>query len=208
MPNITAYEIPTVKEIQKRPKKIAWFVSHCGVESKRDVVAQKISKHIRVDIYGKCGNLECPRSRTEECLDMMENNYKFYLSFENSFCKDYVTEKLFNVLKKNIIPIVYGGADYDKFAPPYSVIDVTKYKTIQELTDYLKFLDENTEEYLKYFEWKKSYSVDLTPQSTLCTLCQKLNEPRKTVMYEDISAWVNYPDYCKLDDKLPPIVFS
>ena len=35
---------------------------------------------------------------------MMEQKYFFHLSFENSFCKDYITEKFFNVMKYNIIP--------------------------------------------------------------------------------------------------------
>ncbi len=34
--------------------------------------------------------------------------YKFYLSFENSLCRDYVTEKFFT-RAGNILPVVRGG---------------------------------------------------------------------------------------------------
>ncbi|RXG61965.1 Alpha-(1,3)-fucosyltransferase C, partial [Armadillidium vulgare] len=49
-----------------------------------------------VDIYGRCGPLNC--SHSEDCYETFEKEYKFYFSFENSICHDYITEKLFNVL--------------------------------------------------------------------------------------------------------------
>ena len=33
------------------------------------------------------------------------NNFRFYLAFENALCKDYVTEKIFNALRLNTIPV-------------------------------------------------------------------------------------------------------
>ena len=53
----------------------------------------------KVDVYGKCGKFSCSRADTDECYHMLEQKYKFYLAFENSLCKDYVTEKLFNILQ-------------------------------------------------------------------------------------------------------------
>lgn len=200
--------MPTVEDIQKRSKKIAWFVSHCGVANKREELARKISEHMHVDIYGKCGNLVCSSKTIRECYDLMESNYKFYLSFENSLCKEYVSEKLFFVLQRDIVPIVYGGADYNKIAPPHSVIDVAKYNTVEALADYLRYLDENPKEYLKYFEWKKYFISDTNFLPTICQLCQKLNEPRKTIIYEDVVAWWNYSGYCKNEDELPSIVYN
>ena len=61
---------------------------------------------------------------------MLERDYKFYLAFENSICRDYVTEKFYNPLRFSTVPIVYGGADYEaKGAPPNSYIDVRTFSS-------------------------------------------------------------------------------
>nr|CAH7760465.1 unnamed protein product [Callosobruchus chinensis] len=198
-------DLPSVQEIEARPKKIAWMVSNCNSESQRDDLAKKINTHMPVDVYGKCGTLICSRETSEACYDLIETNYKFYLSFENSYCTDYVTEKMYNILKKNVIPIVYGGANYTALAPPHSVIDVSEFETVKELTDYLKELDEDPEEYLKYFEWKREYSAITGSQQTLCELCEKLNQPIGTKIYARFKQWWT-DSGCKYKNDLPNIV--
>ena len=49
---------------------------------------------MQVDEYGPCGKHSCPRSNQSLCNEMLSRDYKFYLSFENSHCTDYITEKL------------------------------------------------------------------------------------------------------------------
>ena len=59
---------------------------------------------------------------------LIEREYcRFYISFENAICKDYITEKTFNALKLNTIPIVLGGANYTKLLPPGSYINAAEY---------------------------------------------------------------------------------
>ena len=52
---------------------------------------------IPIDRYGKCtAGGDCDNT----CFKNLGTKYKFYLSFENSLCKDYVTEKLWRILGK------------------------------------------------------------------------------------------------------------
>ncbi|XP_049817414.1 alpha-(1,3)-fucosyltransferase C-like [Aethina tumida] len=198
------YRMPKADDVTQKSKKIAWFVSHCNVQSKRDDLAKEMQKYMEIDIFGSCGNLICPKELSEECYNKIDKEYKFYLSFENSFCKDYVTEKLYNILAKNIIPIVYGNNNYSEVAPPHSVIDVRNFKNVSSLMEYVKYLDENVDEYLKYFEWKKSFI--LNRQSPVCELCKKLNEPINQKVYSDLKLWWHGDKNNKICEQLPEIV--
>lgn len=82
------------------------FILLYSSQNNRLQYAQKLGQYIQVDIYGHCGNFSCPRT-DPTCFQMLDRDYKFYLAFENSNCKDYITEKLFiNGLSRNIVPIV------------------------------------------------------------------------------------------------------
>lgn len=103
-----------------KTKKVAWFVSNCGARNNRLQYAKELGKYIDVDIYGGCGSFKCPRSEDRKCFNILETDYKFYLAFENSNCRDYITEKLFvNGLGHDVLPIVMGARpeDYEKSAP-------------------------------------------------------------------------------------------
>ena len=51
-----------------REGRVAWFVSNCDANNKRLEYAEQLAKHYPLDIFGKCGNLRCPR--VSNCLIM------------------------------------------------------------------------------------------------------------------------------------------
>lgn len=131
----------TRKSAIKKTKLIAWFVSNCQTRSQREQYVNVLAKHVQVDVYGDCGSLSCDRDNASNCYNVLEQDYKFYLSFENSFCDDYVTEKFFSILQLEVVPIVFGGSDYSAMAPPFSYINAQDFDTAHQLADYLKKLD-------------------------------------------------------------------
>ncbi|ODN00611.1 Alpha-(1,3)-fucosyltransferase C [Orchesella cincta] len=149
---------------------VAWFASsrNCKSQSLREVYVKELQNYIQVDVYGSCGPYKCGVQKTmrnpykveeDDCYMLVSVGYKFVLAFENSLCEDYVTEKLYNHLKLNVVPVVFGASNYSLFAPPNSVIDASQY-TPEELAKYLQLLDKNDTLYNEYFEWKKDYIVE------------------------------------------------
>ncbi|XP_040173950.1 alpha-(1,3)-fucosyltransferase C [Anopheles arabiensis] len=191
-----------VELVQRKRKAAAQFVSHCGALSGRDRLVQALqSAGLEVDVYGRCGTLNCPRGKPE-CSQMLDTVYWFYLSFENSLCVDYVTEKLYNALEHHIVPVVFGGADYNRFMPPGSYIDAQAFRTAGELAEHLRYLMDNPAEYVRYFWWKQHYALEDTNQ--YCDLCQRLHSvsARERVQYyRDIKAWW-YDDACTARSKI------
>ncbi|KZS14698.1 putative Alpha--fucosyltransferase C [Daphnia magna] len=189
---------------RKRKKKVAWMVSHCLTYSMRELYVMELKKYINVDVYGRCGNLTCAvhdlHSSDPQCYDMLQSNYKFYLAFENSLCEDYVTEKFFKIMAHDIIPVVYGGADYTKYAPPHSYINAGKFKP-KELAAYLNLLDANDTLYNEYFWWKDHYRVESSIEDMsrhgFCGLCQKLHEDSSYKSYPEMSTdWGDESERC------------
>ncbi|CAH1802640.1 unnamed protein product, partial [Owenia fusiformis] len=143
-----------------KTKLVAWIVSHCHTRSRREVYVQKLQEFIPVDIYGRCGWLDCPRSKEAveeyECFKNVGATYKFYLSFENSDCRDYVTEKVWrNAIMMDILPVVRGFYNnFKTILPPGSYIHTNDFPNPEALAKYLKYLDKNDTAYNEYFSWK------------------------------------------------------
>ncbi|TRY79221.1 hypothetical protein TCAL_12521, partial [Tigriopus californicus] len=191
----------------ERPGLVLWFVSNCHSNSLRETYVLELQKFIQVDIFGSCGRPGCQRG--SDCDKDAFRKYKFYLSFENALCSDYVTEKLFSALSKDIVPIVLGGADYAEIVPPHSVINAKEFPNPQDLADYLLELDDNPDKYLEYFWWKDSYLVSQFNnwKTGFCNLCKKLNEPTQThqVITNPVH-WMYFQEQvevCLRPDKIP-----
>ena len=65
-----------------------FFSSHINIfRNGRLAYARELGKYINVDIYGACGPHRCPRTSANKCFQLLDQDYKFYLAFENSNCK-------------------------------------------------------------------------------------------------------------------------
>ncbi|XP_047470885.1 alpha-(1,3)-fucosyltransferase C-like isoform X1 [Penaeus chinensis] len=191
--------IPSTRNYAEgKTKMAAWFVSHCHTVGGRESLAESLQQWIDVDVFGSCGSHSCERSHQSDCDRILNEAYKFYLSFENSLCRDYVTEKFFNILKLDVVPVVYGLGNYSVQAPPHSYIDALSFPTAKDLADYLLYLDRNHTAYNEYFRWKTDYFVSqawFQRAQAYCALCERLHTDNGTKVY-DLSKWFVQESHC------------
>ncbi|XP_076817782.1 alpha-(1,3)-fucosyltransferase 7-like [Clavelina lepadiformis] len=131
----------------------AWAVSNCYPSIRRQYITE-LSKYIPIDIYGRCSGK--PLCREPECFAKILSKYKFYFAFENSKCKDYISEKFWEkALGSRAVPVVMGTdrKDYELIAPPNSFIHIDDFDSPQSLANYLKKLDEDDDLYGEYLRW-------------------------------------------------------
>jgi hypothetical protein len=133
------------------------------------------------------------------------------LAFENSVCRDYVTEKFWN-LKKLIVPVVLTRKIFANLwdtVPNGTFIAVDDFANVGELANHLKWLAQNKENYKKfiyslfdclnllcfvrYFEWTKHFKKTLhgnESTNALCQLCKLAHEkPTKRVIENIVDFW-------------------
>ena len=140
------------------------------------VVPSSLQSYINIDVYGLCVNsTECAKFNMTCERDLMAP-YKFYLSFENSICTDYITEKFFKMFRPDhfLIPVVRGGGDYSRYFPAETFINAADFDSPRHLAEHLRGLGSDTKRYAQMLEQKDLYRMNgyELPQ---CALCEYLN---------------------------------
>ncbi|VDK47458.1 unnamed protein product [Anisakis simplex] len=195
-----------------KKRMVVWLVSNCGHANGRLILGRALQKSgLELDIFGACGQHKTPndcdgvKKQSDQCVAELFMPYMFALSFENSLCKDYITEKFFEVLQKRYaIPIVMRRKDYEHIAaPPNSFIAVDDYKNIDELISDIKTIASNKFTYLKYHRWRESYEIQSDyfhiDDTGFCALCKKLMRQRfSRKHYDDVAAWWNSNEICEI----------
>lgn len=183
--------LPDVNYALGKDKLVAWSVSNCG--RIRDKIVSKLLKYIKITISGKCAkkfNQKSDCIRGSRQCEMQYKRFKFYLSFENGMCLDYVTEKYwYKPFENNMVPIVLGS-NYDKrVAIPGSYINVLDFPSLKALAGYLQYLDKNDTAYNEYFMWKQKYTFHES-FSADCRICANLhNDSLPVKVYKNLDVF-------------------
>lgn len=179
---------------KQKTKEVAWLVSDCPTESKREKYVNILQRFVKVDIYGRCGSFKnCTKEEGIKCLQQIGRDYKFYLSFENSMCRDYMTEKVFVWFKMDTITVVRGARNYKNLLPDHTYVDAHKFDSIAALGKFLQKLSKDENEYIRYLKEKDKYkteSMQAQVQQAYCDLCKRLhnvNSYRK--IYHNVNQW-------------------
>uniref|UniRef100_A0A6G3MFC6 Fucosyltransferase n=1 Tax=Henneguya salminicola TaxID=69463 RepID=A0A6G3MFC6_HENSL len=144
------------QEFQKRKDSAVAIISNCDTEHNgRLKYVMELQKYFLVDTYGRCFNSHISREDREKILQ----SYKFVLSFENCNCQDYFTEKYWNALIYGAIPIVLGHNKNFTQLIPGSYINVFDFTHPKYLSQHMRSISSDINEFKKYYQWKKKYFV-------------------------------------------------
>ncbi|XP_059139274.1 alpha-(1,3)-fucosyltransferase C-like [Physella acuta] len=184
-----------VQIAKNKTKMAAWFVSNCATQSRRHEFTEQLQEYMDVDIYGQCGTLKCPMNQGQ-CEQMLTTTYKFYLSFENSLCKDYLTEKFYRNFAErlHVIPIARGGFDYQKYIPPGGFVDSSQFSNNTELAKYLIDLGNDILRYAQMLKEKDKLAM-LNRKFDWCDICEKVHTDKRVKIIPDIREW-SHKDTC------------
>ncbi|KAK7277289.1 hypothetical protein RIF29_18440 [Crotalaria pallida] len=114
-----------------------------------------------LSLYPKCANnRDAKVSKWWDHLHCVMSHYKFVLAIENTWTESYVTEKLFYALDSGAVPIYFGAPNVMDFVPPHSIIDGTKFSSMEELASYVKVLANDPVAYGEYHAWRRCGELD------------------------------------------------
>ncbi|CAG9860703.1 unnamed protein product [Phyllotreta striolata] len=190
--------------MKRRDVLAAIMISNCRAPNNRLEYVKELQNFMKVDVYGNCGPLKCPGHYSKDCP--LLDDYLFYLSFENSNCEEYITEKLWwNAFNKNAIPVIMGGSteSYKMLLPPKSFVHVDDFANPASLAQFLLRLNK-TGEYMNYYGWKYNFEVLNEHgyfQSDVfhyCRACEALNyNDRSPKVYTNLEETWDYNKVCR-----------
>jgi len=140
-------------------RKFCNFIVSNGNNSIRNDFFTKLSKYKRVDSGGRFMN-NIGKS-VDDKLEF-QRGYKFSIAFENNAYRNtrlgYTTEKIMEPMRVNSIPIYWGNDWVDRDFNKESFINYYDFKNEDEMIEYIIYLDNNKDEYMKILN--KSWFVN------------------------------------------------
>ena len=188
---------------KKKTKMAAWMVSVGNAQSKRDDYVQLLEDSgVVVDHIGRGRRFQCPRDNDTRCREML-NQYKFYVSFENSFYDSYITEKFFKNFNLDLILIARGIEQYPIVAPSDIFLNTLSFNSPKDLADKIKYLSSNDDAYAEMLRKKdeyfsiyedhylsNNYLETRYEEVSMCQICQRVwNLDKYSKVVPDIDKW-------------------
>jgi hypothetical protein len=139
-------------EILKKKTKFCNFIYSNPTGKKRNAFFKKLNKYKRVDAAGRVLNNTgyLVRNKREFIKD-----YKFTIAFENESSEGYTSEKIFEPMLSDTMPIYWGNPLVNLDFNKNSFVFANDFDNLNDLVDYIIELDQNDNLYLE--KLKQSY---------------------------------------------------
>ncbi|KAF8361363.1 hypothetical protein PRIPAC_88286 [Pristionchus pacificus] len=160
----------TAEFIGSKTQSVLGIVSNCGSESGRELIIDRLRKQMSLTLHGRCYGDKI----SNDDLQRLIKSHRFILALENKMCPEYVTEKGFRY-KELIVPIVFSRRFVGNVLPSDSFIAIDDFNSTEELKEHLERLQNDDEEYLKYFAWIERKENREVRDKGVCKLCTDLH---------------------------------
>lgn len=77
------------------------------------------------------------RGAVENKWDVLPR-YRFVVCYENAIFEDYVSQRIFDVLRCNAVPVYWGAPNIEKYVDPAAFVDRRRFSSNEELAAYLE----------------------------------------------------------------------
>lgn len=197
-PRLRAWDVPVgpAPPLGSKRALVAWVVSNWDERQARVRYYHRLRRHVAVDVFGRTRGHGRPLPASALLATLAR--YKFYLAFENSRHRDYITEKFWrNALLAGAVPVVLGPprANYERFVPRRAFLHVDDFPSAAKLAAHLRFLDRHPSAYLRHFHWRRSFAVHTQTlrDGAWCLACQAVQraraQPGHQHRHRDIARW-------------------
>ncbi|KAG8518630.1 Alpha-(1,3)-fucosyltransferase 7 [Galemys pyrenaicus] len=166
----------------------AWVVSNFQERQRRVQLFRELRRHLRVDVFGRANG----RPLCAACLLPTLGRYRFYLAFENSQHRDYITEKFWrNALLAGAVPVALGPprAAYEAVAPPDAFVHVDDFASPRALAAFLAGMNDTL--YRRHLAWRTRLRVRLFGdwRERFCAICTRYPHLPRGQVYQDLEGW-------------------
>lgn len=172
--------------------------------SKRFEYLSELMRFLPIDSYGKWNkNRVFVNDKGRKSKLDLYRRYKFVIAFENTLEKDYVTEKFYDPLLTESVPIYLGAPNVTEYQPGKNCfVDVTSFESPEKLADFIKACCDDKRMYELFHLWRghellPGFVQKLEEQriNPFVRLCKKLDEYLAlSPQTENVSSLVKWND--------------
>lgn len=140
------HELPSDWDIKSEKPDFCSFVVSNPQNTVRNAAFARLNEYKHVDSGGKYMNNVGGPVPDKWAFD---SRHKFSLCYENGKHDGYTTEKIVQAFAARTVPIYWGDPLISRAFNPEAFINVSDYSSFEEVIEYIRFLDNNDDAYLK-----------------------------------------------------------
>lgn len=168
------YETPETLYYKRRDATLWWIKNHPGEYEFYGNYWPILSKGL--DEKSKQSFMASYKGYAEDKIKTLSSAF-FALAFENTVHRDYVSEKIYDVMKAGTVPVYLGAPNIAEFVPKECFINYADFKNDEELYAFLTHI--TPEKYQSYLTCIQAFLNDkkiqsLTPESIADSLLKQI----------------------------------